>query len=94
MADERIAQATVIVQDGMMTVNEKLTKIDELMPLPATASADQLGGMLGVTKQAVLKSEWWTQNRKGEKADEVGRRRTEHRKRAKLHEQQPDGDDE
>jgi hypothetical protein len=40
--------------------------------------------MLGVTKQAVQNTEWWKENRKGEKSNEVGRRHEAHRKRAKL----------
>lgn len=86
IADDRIEKATRLLADGTLTVNEKLTKIDTLIPFPATASAEQLGEMLGVTKQAVLKTPWWIQNRKGEKESEVGRRREGHRKRAKSYE--------
>ena len=66
-----------------LPANDKLTLIDELLPLPATASAEQLGALRGVSKQSVLKSDWWKQHRKGEKASEVGRRREVHRQRAK-----------
>jgi hypothetical protein len=86
IADDRIEKATRLLSDAQLTANEKLTKIDALIPIPATASAEQLGEMLGVTKQAVLKTDWWMQNRKGEKENEVGRRREGHRKRAKSYE--------
>jgi hypothetical protein len=69
-----------------LTVHEKLMQIDAVLPFPATASAEQLGVLLGVSKQAVLKSKWWSENRKGEKASEVGRRRDVHRERAKEYE--------
>jgi hypothetical protein len=82
IADERFKEATRLLENETLTANEKLTRIDGLIPFPATASAEQLGGMLGVTKQAVMKTEWWQRNRKGEKADEIGRRREGHRKRA------------
>ena len=82
IANERFDRAMKVSQDSTLTTNEKLTKIDSVMPFPATASAEQLGRMLGVTKQAVLKTEWWTQHRKGEKADEVGRRHDLHKRRA------------
>ena len=95
IADDRIEKATRLLADDKLTVNEKLTKIDALIPFPATASAEQLGEMLGVTKQAVLKTDWWIQNRKGEKESEVGRRRDGHRKRAKSYEApSQDGDEE
>jgi hypothetical protein len=86
VVDDRISKAKLVLADDKLTVNEKLTKIDALIPLPATASAEQLGEMLGKSKQAVLKSEWWKQNRQGEKENEIGRRRTGHKARAKTYE--------
>lgn len=94
ISDDRIEKAALLLYDGALSANEKLTKIDALLPIPPTASAEQLGIMIGVTKQAVLKTPWWTQNRKGEKKSEVGRRRESHRKRAKSYEApDQDGDD-
>jgi hypothetical protein len=83
ITDDRIKQAERILSDTNLTVNDKLTKIDGLLPFPATASAEKLGKLFGVKKQAVLKTAWWIQNRKGEKASEVGRRRAGHKNRAK-----------
>jgi hypothetical protein len=93
IADERIQKAARLLADSKLTANEKLTEIDALIPFPATVSAEQLGDMLGVTKQAVLKTDWWIQNRKGEKDSEIGRRREGHCKRAKRYEA-PGQDDE
>lgn len=86
LADERFARAESLLQNSTLSVNEKLSKIDGLMPLPATASAKQLGKLLGVTKQAVMKSEWWKIHRKGEKSSEIGRRHESHRARAEARE--------
>lgn len=86
LADDRIEKAARLLADGNLTANEKLTKIDALIPFPATTSAEQLGNMLGVTKQAVWKTDWWIQNRKGEKESEDGRRHEGHRKRAEGYE--------
>jgi len=66
LADERFNKAASVLQDSKLTVHEKLTEIDRLIPFPATASAEQLGQLIGVSKQAVLKTVWWTQHRKGE----------------------------
>jgi hypothetical protein len=85
MSDDRITRAASVLKTTNLTVNEKLSQIDEIIPLPATASADQLGSLLGVTRQAVLKSDWWIQHRKGEKASEIGRRREMHRRRAQQY---------
>ena len=77
--------------DETLTVNDKLSKIDAQLPIPPMASAQQLGDLLGVTKQAIMKSDWWVKNRKGEKENEIGRRRVGHRKRAEGYD--PDGRD-
>lgn len=74
VADERLRQAAQILTDDSLTANEKLTKIDGLMPLPPTASAEQLGAMLGVSKQAVMKTAWWCKNRRGMTDEEIERR--------------------
>ncbi len=93
MSDDRITQAASVLKTTSLTVNEKLRQIDEIIPLPATASADQLGSLLGVTRQAVLKSDWWIQHRKGEKASEVGRRREVHRRRAQQYDPEQRGNE-
>lgn len=85
VSDERIRNIAVIVA-SKMTVNEKLTKIDALLPIPTNASAEELGKMFGVTGQAVFKTGWWTLNRKGERDSEIGRRKTKHKRRAEDYE--------
>jgi hypothetical protein len=81
VADDRVARAASVLENVNLTANEKLMRIDQVLPLPAKASAEQLGELLGVSKQAVLKSDWWDQHRKGEKASEIGRRRDVHLQR-------------
>lgn len=95
ISDDRIKQAAALLSDTSLSVNEKLTKIDALIPFPPTASAEKLGSMLGgVKRQAVAQSEWWIQNRKGEKQNEIGRRQTRHREQSKRREYAPEDDDE
>jgi len=93
ISDDRIKKAGEVLIDDKLTTNERLKKIYELIPIPPTASAQQLGELLGVTKQAVLKTDWWIQNRKGERENEVGRRRAGHQKRAKEYEKRDARDD-
>jgi hypothetical protein len=81
IADERIAKASQVLADDKLTANDKLTKIDSLIAFPPTASAEQLGRMLGVSKQAVMKTEWWRKNRRGESQEEIDKRFEEHEKR-------------
>ncbi len=78
VADERLRQTTQVLANDKLTVNEKLTKIDGLMPVPPTASAEQLGEMLGVSKQAVMKTAWWRKNRRGETQKEIDDRFQDH----------------
>jgi hypothetical protein len=95
VSDDRIQEALIVLEDERLTTNEKLRKIDGLMPVPASASAQQLGKLLRVTKQAVMKTDWWIRNRTGEKENEIGRRRSIHMQRAaKLESAAPtDNDD-
>ncbi len=100
IADERIAKASQVLADDKLTANEKLTKIDNLIRFPPTASAEQLGQMLGVSKQAVMKTEWWRKNRRGESQEEIDKRFDEHEKRReapidrrRVNRQETSGDD-
>lgn len=92
LSEERIRKAAFALDDNKLTANDKLTTIHSLLPFPATASTAQLGEMLGVTKQAVHNTKWWTDNRKGQKSEEINRRQALHRQRAESFE--PDRDDE
>lgn len=83
VSDERMKQAAQILADESLTAHDKLTKIDSLLPFPPTASADQLGGMLGVSKQAVMKTVWWRKKRRGETDEEIERRHAQHKERGK-----------
>jgi hypothetical protein len=95
VSDERITQAAALLSDASLTVDEKLTKIDALIPFPPTASAEKLGDMLGgVTKQSVAKSDWWKQNRKGEKQNEIGRRQGRRREQSNHLDDGPEDDGE
>lgn len=89
--DQGIERAVAVLQNDELTTNDKLAKIDAIIPFPATASGEQLGKLLGVTKQAIYGTDWWIDNRKGEKANAIGRREGVHRERAK---QQSRDDDE
>ncbi|HZT81520.1 MAG TPA: hypothetical protein VFA26_14940 [Gemmataceae bacterium] len=91
VVDERLREAARVLADDALTTNEKLARIDALIPIPPTASARQLAEMLSVSKQTIAKTDWWIRNRRGEKASEIARRRERHRRRAEGRET---GDDE
>jgi hypothetical protein len=82
VTDDRFRRAVDAVNDVTLTVNEKLVRLNRALTLPATASAEGLAKLLGVSKTAVIKTVWWKENRRGEKASEVGRRRRRHQQRA------------
>jgi hypothetical protein len=92
VVNQKLVDAARVLEDSSLSTGEKLMRIDKLVPLPPTASAAQLGKMLGVSKTMVLKTPWWIQNRKGEKDDEVGRRRSVHKERAGQLESHPGTD--
>jgi hypothetical protein len=82
VSDERMLKASRILENDNMTANEKLSKIDALIPIPASASAEDLGNSLGVSKQAIMKTQYWKDHRKGAKDEVIERRRAVHRTRA------------
>jgi len=95
LADERFASAKDILEDDKLTADGKLKKIDSLLRIPNTSSSRQLGRFLGITKTAVQNTDWWIKNRKGEKANLIGRRHDVHGERAKQrkHERPIAGDE-
>ena len=94
VADERFQRAAQILADDTLTANDKLTRIDELIRFPPTASAEQLGEMLGVSKQAILKTAWWCKNRQGMTDVEIERRRSRMKERGQKFERpRPDEGD-
>jgi len=83
LADKRLERAIGVLTNDSLTVNEMLTQIDGLLPFPPTASSLALGRMFGVKPQAVRKTPWWIENRKGRKAREIADRLNVHQARAK-----------
>lgn len=75
LSDERFLQAAAILSDDKLYANDKLTNIDKIIRLPAKASAERLGKLIGVTAAAVKKTMWWQNNRYGKKAEEIESRK-------------------
>ena len=92
LADERFDKASSVL-DSNLTVDEKLWKIDELMPIPPTVSGEKLGKALGVSKTAVQNTSWYDQKRKGRKDEEIDQREDRLRQRGKTYERDRQTDD-
>jgi len=86
IADARIPEVARVVKDKTLTVNERLERVDSLFRIPAATSAAQLAKVLGVSRQAVMKTAWWKAHRRGAKDAEIARRRDVHRRRAASYE--------
>lgn len=82
-SDDRLARADTIVASSALNASEKLTQLDATLPIPPTASANDLAQMLGVSRQAVMKTPWWKQHRKGKANAVTERRRANHEERAR-----------
>jgi hypothetical protein len=92
LSDDRIAAAAQVVANKRLSVNNKLYKLDKLLPIPPTASAAVLADLFDISKQAVMKTAWWAEHRSGEGAAKVEQRRAIHHDRAAQLER-PDEDD-
>ncbi len=94
LADERLEKASIVLNSDL-TVDEKLWKIDELMPIPPTVSGEKLGNAFGVSKAAIQKTSWYKQKRKGRQDEEIAQRGDRLRQRGKTYERDRQaGDDE
>jgi len=92
LSDDRFAAARQVINSEQLSVNDKLCKLDKLLPIPSTTSAAVLAKAFGVSKHAVIKTAWWAEHRNGEGAAKVEQRRAIHHDRAGQLEH-PDEDD-
>ena len=93
LADERLEDMKGILDNDNLSTDEKLQKIDALIPIPPTVSAEKLGKVLGVSKQAIQKTSWYDQKRKGRKNLDAAQRHDVYRQRGKQYEADPGEND-
>jgi len=84
ISDDRLRQVAAIVSQQGLTVNERLQRINDVLPIPATASLQDVADLFGVKKQAVHQTDWWQNNRAGKDDSEKEQRRRRLAERAKL----------
>jgi len=99
LADERFDRVRYVLEDNKLNVDEKLWKIDALMPIPPISAA-KLGKLFtseekpdGVSKTAIQSTSWYKQNRKGRKDEEIDQREDRLRQRGKTYERDRQADD-
>ena len=80
---EDVDQAAHLIA-GNLPLNEKLQKIVELFPLMARFSSREWAEILGVTHTAIQNTNWWKQNRSGEKDRRIAEREDRLRERGKT----------
>lgn len=72
---ERLRASARVVANKTVTVNKRLEVWDQEVGVPPTASLYDLGRVLGCTAEAIRKTEWWQENRRGEQARRVAARK-------------------
>jgi hypothetical protein len=65
-------------------LNERITKVMDLVPCIRNYSSHQLGALFEVSHKAVQYTTWWKQNRKGEKDRRIAEREDRLRERGKT----------
>jgi len=75
ISDERFRQAIGVLADEQATVNERLERLDSLIPIPPSASASRIAKALRTSKAAVIQSCWWQKHRKNNDDEEFESRR-------------------
>jgi hypothetical protein len=79
----KIQKIDKIINDRTKSADQRLLEWDEIVTIPATASARILGQLLGVTPQRIAQTKWWEANRKGMRKEEAVRRRDKHQEMAR-----------
>lgn len=74
LVDERFVKACEIVESDSLKPDQKLWKLDALMPIPPTVSAQKLGNLLGCSKPNIQKTSWYKEHRKSEPDNQIARR--------------------
>jgi hypothetical protein len=92
VADDRLRQVAAIVAQRELSVAERLQKIDDVLPIPASASLKDLAELFGVSREAVRTTPWWQKSRAGERELKTHQRRQRLQQRAKLCPPDPDRD--
>ena len=92
VADDRLRQVAAIVAQRELSVAERLQKIDDVLPIPASASLKDLAELFGVSREAVRTTPWWQKSRAGERKLKTHQRRQRLQQRAKLCPPDPDRD--
>ncbi|MGQ9635946.1 MAG: hypothetical protein ACUVXB_17115, partial [Bryobacteraceae bacterium] len=91
VSDKCIRKAAQILQNDTLTADEKLTRIDELIPFLASLTAAELGKLLGVSKQAVTKTTWWSTHRRGKTEEDIAHREERMKERGREYDQWGEG---
>jgi hypothetical protein len=66
-ASQHYARLEAVLESDQ-NVDTKLWSLDRILPIPPTTHSADLAVALKVSRQAVEKSNWWRQKRKGQKA--------------------------
>lgn len=85
ISDDRINRATLVLQDDSLSAESKLEKISALISFPPTTTAQQFADLVGVTKPAILKLQFWDDH-KAQRTDSPSVRESKHIERGKAHE--------
>jgi hypothetical protein len=84
-SDQRLQEIVRILNNPNLTIDGKLWEIDKVLPIPATASSQVLADLLGVSKPAILKTDWWQKNRGRQKERDCAAREERLKEKGKLY---------
>ncbi|WP_157732119.1 hypothetical protein [Thermogutta terrifontis] len=72
---ECMRQLADIINDSTLNVDDKLRKLNAILPIPISASLRSLAQALGVSASAIRKTRWWKEHRTHQKEVEIEERR-------------------
>jgi len=84
-SDQRFQEIVRILNNPNLTIDGKLWEIDKVLPIPVTASSQVLANLLGVSKAAIVKTDWWQKNRRRQKERDCAAREERLEEKGKLY---------
>ncbi|MEJ5342975.1 MAG: hypothetical protein WHT09_15570 [Thermogutta sp.] len=72
---ERMRQLADVINDSTLNLDNKLRKLNAILPIPITTSLRALAQALGVSASAIRKTPWWKEHRARRKEMEKEERR-------------------
>lgn len=69
IVDEKLKELLNTLMDRSLTLEEKLLRVDRILPIPPERSSYEIAEYFGVAQSSVIRTEWWRARQKKKRDD-------------------------